>query len=101
MKIFQQWWGTCVREGRSGHVCEEYWEGEGGSKVLGCVFWGGGAGGTCFCGGGVGDYPLNGPDPGGVSTHYSLMYHWEAAPEVIGRELGVSSSGDVYAGGLI
>ena len=49
----------------------------------------------------MGDDPQHTPGPGGVPTQGSLMYHLESAPEVIGRGLGVSTSGDGNTGGVV
>ena len=57
------------------------------------------AGGTDFGGIYVGDDHLRGPGPGGFPTQGSSMDHWEETLEVIGRGLGVSTSGDVDTGG--
>ena len=49
----------------------------------------------------MGDDPTNGPRPGGVPTQGSSKDHREAAPEVIGRSLVVSTSGDGDTGGRV
>ena len=43
--------------------------------------------------------PPHEPVPCGVQTQGSAMYHWEADFEIIGRELGLSTSGDGDVGG--
>ena len=66
----------------------------GGSKVVGGVFQDGDAGGNNFWGGDVGVYPLHEPGPGGVPTQGRYTDHWESDPEVIFRELVISTSVD-------
>ena len=47
----------------------------------------------------MGDDPQHTPGPGGVPTQGSLMYHWEASPEVIESDMELSSSVFGNAGG--
>ena len=68
------------------------------SKVVGDVFQGGGAGSTTFGVGDVGCDPPHGPGPGRVPTQGSSTDHWVTFPEVIGRDMGVSTSGDDDSG---
>ena len=82
-----------------GAAARDLGKGGGEPSGVGDVFQGGGEGGTTFRVGEVGDDPLHGPGPGGVSTQGSQADHWEAASTVIGRELGVSTFGDCDAGG--
>ena len=79
--------------------CNNLGEGGGESKGVRDVFQGGGAGSTIFWGGYLGGDPPHGPVPGGVPTQVISTYHWEEAPEVIGRDLAVSTSGDRNTGG--
>ena len=61
-------------------------------------FQGSGAGGTNFWGRDMDDDPPHGPIPGGVPTHDISADHWESTPEVIVREMGISTSGYNNAG---
>ena len=80
--------------------------GGGGGKYIGVgdVIQGGSPGGNTFGGGDVVDDPPHGMSPGGGggSTQGSSTEHWEASPEVIGRNLVVSTSvyGDAVGGFL-
>ena len=49
----------------------------------------------------MGDDPLHGPGPGGFPTQGSSTYHWEASPEVIGRDMVMSATGDGGAGSRV
>ena len=49
----------------------------------------------------MGDDPPHGPGPGGVPTQGSSKDHREASPEVIGRELKISTAGDSNAGSRV
>ena len=68
-------------------------KGGGESKVSRDFFQGIDSGGTDFWGRDVGYDPLYGLEPGGVSTQGRSTDHWEAAPAVIVRGLGVSTTG--------
>ena len=78
---------------------ENLGKGGGKSKGIGDVFQGSGAGDTTFWGGDVGDDPSRGPGPVGVPTQGILIDHYEASLEVIGWDMGVSTSGDSNVGG--
>ena len=62
-------------------------------RFPGIFFQGIDSGGTDFWGRDVGYDPLYGLEPGGVSTQGRSTDHWEAAPAVIVRGLGVSTTG--------
>ena len=63
------------------------------------IFQGGGAGGTAYWVGDMGDDSPHVPGTGGVSAQGIHTDHWEASPEVIGRDLGVPTIRDGDAGG--
>ena len=54
---------------------------------------GGGTGGVSIWGGDVGTRPEDGAGPGQFPTQGREHYHWEAAAETGGWELGITASG--------
>ena len=63
------------------------------------IFQGGGAGGTDFRFGYMVDDPPHVQGTGRFSSQGIHMDHWEASPEVIGRDLGLPTIGDGDLGG--
>ena len=66
------------------------------------IFQGGGADGTAFWIENVGDDPPHVPGTGGRGSAQGIHTdHWDTSPEVIGRDLGVSTFGDDDTGGSV
>ena len=76
---------------------------KGGGKTMGVrdVLQGGGTGGNSLQIGDVGDDPLHGTIPGGVSAQGVQTYYREASLASSGRKFGVPSIGGGDSGGMV